>query len=369
VIDDEEEAVQTNYLVLGPGCSGDFWNNPNIKISTGVLNAGHAATIKLTIQNTNERFEVRVNHAEAIVCALNTMNHFTADTILPSLRPPFVNPLVVRNDKSPFPDDLTIAPAGSIVVTLGPWTPTGFDLDYFDNTGTFLDPKSKKDLHACVFAFCNGSWPPPSDDTTPGNFDGTAVNWATFDDYTFCADQHHGQHNTTLHRTLNQSALTVPFYAGIAGGRDGDIAKVFQRERAFDPQVHRDLVEMISLAGLDSLPIQPALLPARVAGIARFRSTVERIDQKVEEIVNEAREALEHLQGHWADEDEESDPGTPRNVVTLQLAPGKLQPLLLKVALDKDDPLGAVHVFDVVQLNKDGTRGGFRLATINTPAE
>jgi hypothetical protein len=55
--------------------------------------------------------------------------------------------------------------------------------------------------------------------------------------------------------------------------------------------------------------------------------------------------------------------------LTLHLAPGELQPLLLKVALDKDDPLGAVHVFDVIQLDQDGTRGGFRLATIHTPAE
>jgi hypothetical protein len=145
--------------------------------------------------------------------------------------------------------------------------------------------------------------------------------------------------------------------------------KVFVREPVFDPQAHRGVVEMIRLAGLDHLPIQPALLPARVAGIARFRSAVERIEQKVEEIVDEGREALKHLRGHWSDEDDESDPATPRNVVTLQLARGELKPLLLKVALDKDEPLGVVHVFDVVQLNQDGTRGGFRLATINTPAE
>jgi hypothetical protein len=99
------------------------------------------------------------------------------------------------------------------------------------------------------------------------------------------------------------------------------------------------------------------------------RSVVGRIEQKVEEIVDEGCEVLEHLRGHWSDEDDESDPGTPRNVVALRFAPGELQRLQLKVALDKEEPLGAVHVFDVVQLNQDGTRGGFRLATINTPAE
>ena len=145
--------------------------------------------------------------------------------------------------------------------------------------------------------------------------------------------------------------------------------KVFLREQVFEPQADQGLVGMIRRAGLDGLPIQPAPVPARVAGIARFPGVGERIEQKAEEIVKEAREGLEHLRGHWADQDDESDPGTPRNVLTLHLAPGELQPLLLKVALDKDDPLGAVHVFDVIQLNQDGTRGGFRLATIHTPAE
>jgi hypothetical protein len=67
------------------------------------------------------------------------------------------------------------------------------------------------------------------------------------------------------------------------------------REPVFDPQAHRGVVEMIRLAGLGHLPIQPALLPARVAGIARFRSVVKRIEQKVEEIVDEGREVFEHL--------------------------------------------------------------------------
>ena len=200
--------------------------------------------------------------------------------------------------------------------------------------------------------------------------DGAAMDWTTLDPTSFCSDQHHGQHNTSLQKTpVNQLAFTIPFYSPAPRPDQGGIGKVFVREPVFDPQAHKGVVEMIRLAGLGHLPIQPALLPARVAGIARFRSVVERIEQKVEEIVDEGREVLEHLRGHWSDEDDESDPGTPRNVVTLRFAPGELQRLQLKVALNKEEPLGAVHVFDVVQLNQDGTRGGFRLATINTPAE
>jgi len=87
--------------------------------------------------------------------------------------------------------------------------------------------------------------------------------------------------------------------------------KVFLREQVFEPQADQSLVGMIRRAALDGLPIQPAPVPARVAGIARFRGVGERIEQKPEEIVKEAREGLEHLRGHWANQDDERNPGTP----------------------------------------------------------
>jgi hypothetical protein len=56
---------------------------------------------------------------------------------------------------------------------------------------------------------------------------------------------------------------------------------VFLREQLFDPQTDQGLVEMIRRAGLDRLPIQAALVPARVAGIARARSVAARIEHLV----------------------------------------------------------------------------------------
>lgn len=343
------------------GCVDNYWLNPNIKIMTGGFSINQPSTIKITVHNHSFQ-NMQLNLVEATVCALNTIHGFNTDSILPSL--------AVSPNKLSFegPDLIT---SSTQDYTLGPWTPTQEDGDYLAGLrGAVFDKTIDGiDLHVCVFAVCTGQ-------QLNGTSDGTFPNWGVVGDK-FCTDRHHGQLNTTLHRTQNKLTATVAFFAGLGpgrgggggGGGGGGNAKVFLREQVFDPQAHQGLVEMIRLAGLVDLPIQPAPVPARVAGIARFRSVGERIEQKAEEILDEAREVLEHLRGHWADEDDEGDPGTPRNVVTLQLAPGELKPLLLKVAFDKDDPLGAVHVFDVVQLNQDGTRGGFRLATINTPAE
>jgi hypothetical protein len=105
-----------------------------------------------------------------------------------------------------------------------------------------------------------------------------------------------------------------------------------------------------------------------VAGLARFRGIEERAKEKIAEVAGEVREGVEHLFGHWAYEDDEKDPATPRNVLTLEFTGRALHPLLLKVAVDKDDPIGAVHIFEVIQANTGGTQGGFRLATVHAPA-
>jgi hypothetical protein len=338
-------------------CAGSYWINNNIVISNGGFSVDIPATISLNVTNTGKYFPAKVNHAQAVVCALNTSYHFNSATILPSV--PMPHGLVY--DKG---DELglgqTANQPGTPAIVLPRWTPTAQDGNYFVNKGVVFE---KGDLHVCVVANCDGTVVPN------GVPEGTYLDWTTFaDDTGFCTDKHHGQLNTTLHRTLSELYFTAPFMAVAPphGPREGDTAKVFLREQVFDPQADQGLVEMIRRAGLDGLPIQAARVPARTAGIARVGSVAERIEQKAEEIVNDARELLRE---HWADEDDESGLGTPRNVLTLQLAPGELLPLLMKVAFDKDDALGTVHVFDVIQLNKDGTRGGFRLATIHTPAE
>jgi hypothetical protein len=382
------------YLAENPDnpCAVNFWSNPNIQVSGGMFTVDQQARISLIVHNTGitpngpSYQPARVNGVQAVVCALNTHPGFDPRLILPSLRNSV--PLVWRNK----PDDRTYdlqngqstEPPSYPYIVLPPWTPTAEDVAFFEHIPGvafglppfFGDLSIREDLHVCVYANCNGSCAPANEPVPDAQEDGKPLE--TISDWdkalaggsgSFCSDRHHGQLNTTLARTMNKNALTLRFYSGVGKLEKRGTVKVFLREQVFEPQADQGLVEMIRRAGLTSLPIQPALVPARVAGIARFPSVAERIEQKAEEIVDEAREAFEHLRGHWADEDDESDPGTPRNVLTLQLAPGELQPLLMRVAFDKDDPLGTVHVFDVIQLNQDGTRGGFRLATIHTPAE
>jgi hypothetical protein len=79
--------MSTNFLKIdNNGCASGYWNNPNISISTGVLNVGQASTISVTVHNTSTTEPVRLNHVQVTVCALNTMHGFNATAILPSLR-------------------------------------------------------------------------------------------------------------------------------------------------------------------------------------------------------------------------------------------------------------------------------------------
>ncbi len=351
----------TNFLVLGSGCGGNFWFNPNITISTGLLNAAQSTTISVKVTNTAGE-SVRLNHVQVTVCAFNTLHSFNSTSILPSLTSG--NGLNWDN-VFPFPTDVVIPAGGSFTVPLN-WTPQTGDIHHFDNVaGAAFENITKTSLHACIFANCSGSFPPVM--TGAVTDDGTALSWNSAAFGTFCTDTHHGQHNVSLHRLASQLHIAIPFYAGLAGGRKSGIAKVFLREATFNPRTDPELLDMIQRAGLGALPIQPAPTPARVAGLTRFRGAMQRLEEGLSEAAGEIKEGVEHLMGHWADEDDENDPQTPRNVLTLDLSPNSLMPLLLKVAVDKGDPVGAVHVFDVVQSNSDGTRGGFRLATINAP--
>lgn len=352
----------TNFLVLGPGCGGNFWVNPNIAVSTGVLNVGQPTTISVTISNTYGD-QVRLNGVQVTVCAWNTMHGFNSASILPSLQSS--NGLSWDNT-FPFPNDVVIPPGGTTTISLPSWTPQASDIHYFDNVlGAAFENITKTSLHACIFANCLGSFPPVQ--TGQVTDDGALVTWSNAVVGNFCADTHHGQHNISLHRLATQRHITIPFYAGLAGEREVANAKIFLREVAFDPIGDRALIDIIHRAGFGALPLQPAPVPARVAGLARFRSATERVKEEVSEVVEEIKEGVEHLLGHWAYEDDENDPQTPRSVLTLNLTVNALHPLLLKVAVDKDDPVGAIHVFDVIQANSDGTRGGFRLVTINAP--
>jgi hypothetical protein len=354
----------TDFLKIGTGCQGVFWNSANISISTGNLNVNQPTTISVSIQNAGPE-TVRVNGVQATVCAFNTLHGFNSSSILPSLTGPNLN-LLEFDNVFPFPSDVVIPPGGSSPpIALPQWTPTSSDIHHFDNIpGAAFDLPQKLTLHACVFANCFGSWPPV--DTGQVTDDGQFFNWNSVSD-SFCSDTHHTQHNTTLHRLANQRRLVVPFYSGVFG--EGRLAPIkmtvieVSQANGIDPEV----LEKIQQAGLGGLPIAPATQPAKVAGVAEFRAVAERIRHLFEEIGDEIHEGFEHLRGNLGFEDDETDNPSPQPVREVRVIPGELHPLLLKAEFDPGEPFGTVHVFDVAQEDGDGTRGGYRIATVNTP--
>lgn len=352
----------TDFLRVGPGCGGTFWNNLNIGISTGNLNVGQPTTISVTVTNVGTE-NVRVNGVQATVCALNTITGFNSATILPSLTGPNLNRLEFDNvGPFPNPNDIVIAPNGSQPIPLPQWTPTANDIHHFDNVpGAAFDLPQKLTLHACVFANCLGSWPPVQ--TGQVTDDGQLFNWNSISN-NFCSDTHHGQHNTTLHRLANQRIMVVPFYAGMMGEGRLVPLKLTVAEVAQHGTVDPAILDAIQRAGLGGLPIAAATTPAKTAGIAEFRGVAERIRHIFEEIGDEIHETFEHLRGNLGFEDDETDDPAPRPVREVRVVPTEAHPLLLKVEFDAGEPVGTVHVFDVTQEDSSGTRGGYRLATV-----
>jgi hypothetical protein len=349
----------TDFLRLGPGCVGTFWNNTNIGISTGNLNVGQTTTISVTVPNVGTE-TVRLNGVQATVCALNTITGFNSATILPSLTGSNLN-LLEFDNVFPFPNDVVIAPGGSQTINLPQWTPTSNDIHHFDNVpGAAFDLPQKLTLHACVFANCLGSWPPQTGQVTD---DGQLFNWNSISN-NFCSDTHHGQHNTTLHRLANQRIMTTPFYSGVFGEGRLVPLRLTMVEVAQGGAVDPVILEKIRLAGLGGLPIAPATIPAKNAGIAQFRGVGERIRHVFEEIGDEIHEAFEHLRGNLGFEDDETDDPAPRPVREVRVVPNEIHALLLKAEFDGSEPFGTVHVFDVTQEDASGARGGYRLATV-----
>lgn len=330
----------TNFLQIGPGCSGNFWTNPNITASTGMLNVARPAVISIVVRNTGGE-RVRINAVQATVCAWNTLHSFNSASILPSLA---MHNGLTWDNVFPFPDDVVLQPGGSVAIELPSWTPQSSDIHHFDSVpGAAFEDLTKTNLHACVFANCLGSHPPVM--TGEVIDDGARINWGNVVGATnFCADTHHGQHNLSLQRLKTQmKRITVPFYAGLGVGQTSSEARVSVTQVRFDPKRHPAIVEMIERDGLAELPVHVAERPATVAGLARFRSEPGRDG-----------------------EGEFGEGVSPQ--LDLKLSPMELVPLMLKLEADAGET-GAVHIFDVVQVNSDDTKGGFRLAAICVPDE
>jgi hypothetical protein len=349
----------TDFLVMNANkCNGQPWLNPNISVNTGTFNAGKPSNISLTVSNFGPE-PVRLNSLRATVCAANTLHGFNAQSILPSLRNS--NPLLYDN-VFPFPaPDYIIPPGGSQTVTLPTWTPTGADVNSFANVaGTlFDDPLTKLSLHACIFASCSGSWPATRSDP-PGAVtdDGSLISWNNAAFKNFCNDVHHAQRNVVVKRLKGQMIAKIAFLSGSCSSEDME-ARVRVREVPFSMEEHRDLQEMIRSAGLPHESLAPAEFPAASISIAELTPDAGRVSTAGRSLIFSFLAFFRAILGLPP-----AEPVEGRKVESARFKPMELRPFALSIQPDPEDRAGTVRLFDIVQSNNDGTRGGLRVVTV-----
>ena len=123
---------------------------------------------------------------------------------------------------------------------------------------------------------------------------------------------------------------------------------------------------MINNAGLGELSVQPARTPANAAGLRPIYENGRRREKWLNATANYRREDNGH-KSTIIDQDGNQATSKLHNDFTLKIGGKSFYPLLAEVALNKSEQVGTVHVFDVSQVNGDGTKGGLRLATIGIP--
>jgi hypothetical protein len=128
--------------------------------------------------------------------------------------------------------------------------------------------------------------------------------------------------------------------------------------RAVDPAVLR----VLKAGPWSNLPLLPATSAPLGLGLRKNRHSCEgwlaRIVCEAEELIEDLIEVVEGR----PDED-----GRRGRRIKLSFPPHGLQSLLMQTELDASEPPGTVHVFDIVQTEASGRRGGIRVATVAVP--
>jgi hypothetical protein len=350
-------------------CSAQtWWTNQNIQLSNSSVsstaaNVGDVVTIQVGIQgvtNNGITEEAQVDHVQAWVCYPNTVpGRASASLIVDSMQPSLghVPPAL----------DLTGSPAvlfGSgqaadyqspgvsyQLFNLAPtWTPTSADI---------LPPNTT--AHCCIVATSQGNADVNGDDFPVGLF----VPANDLSGIDICNDPHEGQTNITIF-PMSPGGLIRGQQGGFAflsGAANRDVRKQVTVEvqpviqgSEVDPAVLR----VFKSSSWGSLPLKPATKPPKVVGLSknphRCEGWLAKIICEAEEIVEEVIEAVERLLGvggKW-----------PGHRLKLTLPPNGMQPLLFQTELDAGEAPGTVHVFDILQTDETGERGGIRVGVV-----
>lgn len=183
-----------------------------------------------------------------------------------------------------------------------------------------------------------------------------------------CTDAHQGQRNITV----------LPVGVGMRGGKSAGLGDFgFLAGGVLGREQERVVVEITLVAqpnGIDpvvkrvleagpwnGLPLRPATSRPRGFGL---RKNPHRCEGWLAKIICDAEEFVEEL---IAKVEGRPDVEKRGRRIALKLPPKGIQPMLFQMELNESDQPGSVHVFDIVQTDQSGRRGGIRVGVVVVP--
>ncbi|HME23602.1 MAG TPA: hypothetical protein VKI44_20130 [Acetobacteraceae bacterium] len=343
-----------------------WWTNENIQLSGSSLGptsakVGDTVSVQVGIQGvlgSHGTEEGQILHVQAWVCYPNTV-------------PGGAGPLVPSMLTGPTPaKDLTGSPVsifGSAQV--GDYQSPGPAYKQFtlDNTWSpqqqdIIPPNT--DAHCCILATCQGL----ADINNEGGVEvGLFVLGTDLSPIDICTEPHEGQTNVTIlpiSGGMRRGGLLLSDFGFLSGAAvRGERAQVvvevtpLAQPNGIDPAVLR----VLKAGPWSGLPLRPATSDPRGLGLRKNRHGFEGWLAK---IVCEAEEFIEDLVEIVEGRPDDDHRGRR---IRLTLPPNGLQPLLMQTELDASEPPGTVHVFDIVQTETSGRRGGIRVGVVVVP--
>jgi len=344
-----------------------WWTNENIQLSGSSLGptsakVGDVVSIQVGVQGVTDRGatkEGNILHVQAWVCYPNTV-------------PGLAGPLVPSMMTGPTPaKDLTGSPASIFGSTqVGDYRSPGpaykqFTLDnpWSPKQGDIIPPNTE--AHCCILATCQGV----ADVNNEGGVQvGLFVPGSNLSPIDVCSDPHEGQTNITIlpisGHGRRQGRLLLSDFAFLSGTanraeRTQALVEVtpLAQQNGIDPAVLR----VLNAGPWSGLPLRPATSAPRGLGL---RKNHHGFEASLAKIICEAEEFIEDLI-----EIVEGRPYGDRRGrrIKLTLPPRGLQPLLMQIEFDAGETPGTVHVFDVVQTDTSGRRGGIRVGAVVVP--
>ena len=383
-----DEGDRTNLCTVNR--NPPFWTNQSIQLAntsfgspSSSAKVGDNVTVQVALyagQGTS--YTNIIQSIQAWVCYPNTLpgNQFNLNTVVPSMNANFPgsqsppkwtgNQYITASLQPDVPDDY-VGPAGSSATLPGllpAWTPIAADIM---NAPAGL--QGQNEVHCCIVVTSSGT-SDASGDTQPVGYQVPAPASAP-DGVNVCGDGHAGQLNIQIigimpggHMRHRPAGLA--FLSGLAGRdvRKAEIsvavAQVAQNEH-IDPSV----LKFLKAGPYGKLPLKPSKTSPVSFGLMKNGHAMRHgwLSRFFKEIAEELEETVEEIDRMFTGTSMPS-PKLPQKSITVAVPSSGIYPLLFHAQFDPHEPVGSVHVFDVIQIDKQtGRRGGMRIAAVIVP--